>query len=267
MPLSHFWAANLALHGPIGCLYFLLALIPEDRRMLPPSRKQGDEAALRKGLPYRLMRLTSSFQHLTVCTHCLAAAYLAAACLGRRGMAGALREVLGPAGCVVGIGFWALAVANPWHMFPRGDFPADDAAAESAVNLLLRPSLRMPQAAVHALLQVVGPRLRRAGGLCSAAPPRRQVQHTAMPLIVPLEVALYSGELPPLLPAGPSLLLVVGYGCLYVWWSHRVCWWARGVPPYPVLDTVWRDGSWLKLYGALIGLGLGCWAGERFLLR
>ena len=157
MPLSHFWAANLALHGPIGCLYFLLALIPEDRRMLPPSRKQGDEAALRKGLPYRLMRLTSSFQHLTVCTHCLAAAYLAAACLGRRGMAGALREVLGPAGCVVGIGFWALAVANPWHMFPRGDFPADDAAAESAVNLLLRPSLRMPQAAVHALLQVVGP--------------------------------------------------------------------------------------------------------------
>ena len=125
--------------------------------MLPPSRKQGDEAALRKGLPYRLMRLTSSFQHLTVCTHCLAAAYLAAACLGRRGMAGALREVLGPAGCVVGIGFWALAVANPWHMFPRGDFPADDAAAESAVNLLLRPSLRMPQAAVHALLQVVGP--------------------------------------------------------------------------------------------------------------
>ena len=88
-----------------------------------------------------------------------------------------------------------------------------------------------------------------------------------MPLLVPIEGALYPGELPPPLPAGPSLCLVLGYGCLYVWWSHRICWRARGAPPYPVLETVWRDGSWPKLYGALIGLGLACWAAERCLLR
>ena len=157
MPISHFWAANLAVHGPAAALFFLFTFIPEDKRMLSPSRKQGDEAALRYGLPYRLVRFTSTFQHLTVCTHCLSAAYLVAACLGQRAVARVLREVLGPAGAVVGVGFWALAITSPWNMFPRGDFPADHAAAERAVGLLLRPSLRMPQAAIYALLQALGP--------------------------------------------------------------------------------------------------------------
>ena len=92
-----------------------------------------------------------------------------------------------------------------------------------------------------------------------------QMLHVAMPLAPWVEQWLWPA--PPVLSLSTEIALVSAYAAGWLAWSIGVCWYVRGVPPYPVLDTVWRDGSWLKLYGALIGLGLGCWAGERFLLR
>jgi len=187
-----------------------------------------------------------AYQHLTVCTMTATALHilLSGAAHFSGQPAGSfscgLRLILPGAGAVV-FQFWTFVFAfGPWSLVMREDFPSDDKKTKWLIErLLLRPSCTK-HCFFYALMHV---------------------QHTWMPLLPWVEQGLYNVSGTPYAAClEPSLLdecwAVARYLLAWLAWGLFV-WHARKNPPYPILRTVWRQGTWPLMYGAMVVLALG----------
>jgi hypothetical protein len=223
---------NFVPHALTHICFIVCALLGLSYR---PSK--NDQLALKTGLPRLLLAMINLYQHLTVCTQGLTVAYLAISLDSRWPYAQALLcAILFPMCSLVGIGWWALVswspvpsrVHPPWTMFPRHDFPKDDAKADHMARALSRPT-QGPLLPVFCVLQL---------------------QHCAMPLIPWVEQFLYPKQ--PTLSLSTELCVSLGVGIAYLGWAVGFCWHVRGEPPYPVLQALYQEGTWPQFYAVVI---------------
>jgi hypothetical protein len=224
------WAARLAalaVHGLSFALCALGAALSES-----PHKSERERRAVSARTWGRLVAsCVVAMQHLTVCSLGLLVLYLALVCVDPESeTAGALAAVLMPLQTVVGVLYWALALYDPWLLFPREQFPEEQKLADAVLRRITRvPALGNPGLLFMWALM--------------------QQQHTFAPLH--LWVEAYTGVLPAsalALPGSPvhecAVTAAVGLG--YLAWN-MLCWQVRGVPPYPVQKQV---GWWF--YGACL---------------
>jgi hypothetical protein len=235
---SSFYSWNLVAHAPIA-LFFLLGSLFVDKRPLSKDSLLANERAVKAGFPRVVVGFMVSYQHLTTCTHLLATMYLAARLAGLSGLAAAAQAMLLPAASIVGIGWTVLfnwspspALKPPWTMLPRAEFPKGARGLEVADLCTRRPSLT-PFMGMFIMLQMM---------------------HVAIPLLPWVDIYLYAS--PPTLAFGTEVALALGYTFAYLGWSLGVCWRARGKPPYPVLEAVYKEGNAPLFYGIFIAGGI-----------
>jgi len=244
LPSHHsFLAANFYAHAlPHGLILLLILL----RICFEPSEQWQPvlRRALARGFSRPTVALMHFYQYLTSCTHALGIVYLALSLHGGKPLAlAAARAVLFPWATFVGMAWSVLSrwsptrsLRPPWTMLPRDQFPKDDAiAAEIARKMIFRPTLgwSLP---VFMLLQL---------------------QHVAMPLLPWVEAALYSEMVsPPLLSLQSEVALLVACSAAWAGYSIGWCWHALDQAPYPVLEAVWREGSWRAFYAVTIAASL-----------
>jgi hypothetical protein len=254
---SIFLGANLVLFLPLSLLWCCMPFIPTSMRSKPTAAtQQNNNYALKRGYPLLAVRFMMAYQHLTIWTMLLTTLYLSLSLLEEMGVAGlprgvrcAARQVLPAAGPIVAQ-FWTFVLTlGPWTLVDRRDFPkSEKKAMELVEKLFYRPTLS-PACAFLALMHL---------------------QHTWMPALPFVEAFFFFDEnhaacSPGVVGLAHHIGLAAAYLLSWLAWA-LFCWRARNSPPYPILRTVWLNGTWLLLYLGMAGLGMLGIVGYRNLL-
>lgn len=237
---------NFLLFVPLSTIIFVMPFVSSSAPA-PEGTTANNANALKQGYPLFVVRLMLAYQHLTICTMTTTALYIVLS--GAAHYSGqpsssficSLRLVLPGAGAIVAQ-FWTfILVFGPWSLVTREDFPADDKKAKWLIErLFLRPSRTK-----HCFFFVL-----------------MHVQHTWMPLLPWIEQGLFSASSSwphracPEPSLGDECWAVVRYLFAWLVWGLFI-WNARKNPPYPMLRTAWRQGTWPLLYGTMTALALG----------
>ena len=225
---------------PTSAFVFAMPLIPQGSRPRRQSAatQRNNGHALAKGWPPVAVRLMQTYQHLTVCTMQLTSIYLLLSAYfyltrdtGLDWARCGARLILPAAGSIVAH-FWTFVLLfGPFSIADREDFPAD----EEKTNRMVRRLFYRPSMSASCLFYIL-----------------MHVQHTWMPLLPWFEGAVFPSEVmcPPS-PFSKQLLLSAGFLLSWLSWALFV-WAARNNPPYPIMRTVWRDGTWTVLYAGMV---------------
>lgn len=246
------YISQVALHGSSQLLLFIATLIPPDLRSAQGavSRRSihADVGAMRAGWPRLLVSWMHTFQHLNTVVQLIAVVYLVArldllTINWNRGLTATTRTLLFSVGSAEATGWHALlrhspsaTLRAPWTVLAREDFPRDEGVALAFARSL---TTRWPRrGSAHRFLL---PYFMMA-----------QVRHLALPLLPWVDAYLYPE--PPYFSLRAELVQVLVFALGYIGWAVALCWRARGVPPYPVLAAVSREGRAFGFHFAFLVL-------------